>query len=85
MVVVVCYFVAFLILFMTNCIPLSHLWNPVPGGWCRELTTEEYTSVAFNLVIDLGIWVLPMPVLWNLQMPFRKKVFVTIMFSIGLM
>lgn len=84
MVVVVCYFVAFLILFMTNCIPLSHLWNPVPGGWCRELTTEEYTSVAFNLVIDLGIWVLPMPVLWNLQMPFRKKVFVTIMFSIGL-
>jgi hypothetical protein len=85
MLVVVGYFIAFMTLFMTNCTPLSHLWHPVPGGWCRQLTTEEYTSVAFNLVIDLGIVILPMPVLWRLQMPLRNKIFVSVMFGIGLM
>ncbi|KAI4595495.1 hypothetical protein KJ359_006841 [Pestalotiopsis sp. 9143b] len=84
MVAVVGYFIAFLILFMTNCIPLSNLWDPVPGGWCREITTEEYTSVAFNLVIDLGILILPMPAVWTLKMPLRNKVFVSIMFGVGL-
>lgn len=83
--VVVCYFIAFLVLFMTNCQPLSHLWDPVPGGWCRELTDEEYTSVAFNLLIDLGIVILPMPVLWRLKMPLQNKISVSIMFGIGLM
>ncbi|KAI0838423.1 hypothetical protein F5Y06DRAFT_268049 [Hypoxylon sp. FL0890] len=82
--VVVCYFVAFLIVFMTNCIPLSNLWDPVPGGWCRELTTEEYTSVVFNLVIDLSIVILPMPVLWQLKLPFRDKIFVSMMFGMGI-
>jgi hypothetical protein len=85
MVVVVGYFITFMALFMTNCVPLYHLWHPVPGGWCREVTIEEYTSVAFNLVIDLAIVILPMPALWRLQMPLRNKVYVSIMFSIGLM
>ncbi|KAG6369002.1 hypothetical protein INS49_003221 [Diaporthe citri] len=84
MAAVAIYFVAFLILFMTNCIPLSHLWNPVPGGWCRAIEIEEYTSVVFNLMIDLCIVILPMPSLWNLKMPLRNKFFVSIMFSIGL-
>lgn len=85
MAAVAIYFVAFLILFMTNCIPLSHLWDPVPWGWCRDLEIEQYTSVTFNLLIDLCIVILPMPSLWNLKMPLRNKFFVSIMFSIGLM
>ncbi|OTA92688.1 hypothetical protein M434DRAFT_318625 [Hypoxylon sp. CO27-5] len=84
MVVVGCYFVAFLIVFMTNCMPLSNLWDPVPGGWCRELTTEEYTSVVFNLIIDLSIVILPMPALWQLKLPLRNKIFVSIMFGMGI-
>lgn len=82
---VVAFGVAFFTLFMTQCQPVSNLWNPVPGGTCRDLTYQEYASVSVNMAIDLAIFFLPLPVLWTLQMTTRNKIFVTIMLSFGLM
>lgn len=36
-----------------------------------------------NLILDLSVIILPMPMLWSLQMPFWKKMGITAMFSIG--
>lgn len=75
--------ITFFFVFLTHCIPISQQWNPVPGGWCRSETVNELTSISINLVIDTAIVLLPMPWLWRLQMPFSKKVLVTVMFSFG--
>ncbi|OTB10577.1 hypothetical protein K445DRAFT_70015, partial [Daldinia sp. EC12] len=83
MAIVACYGIAFMALFMTICHPIDQLWNPVPGGYCRNTSIQEYTSVSFNLIIDLCIFLLPMPWLWGLQMPSRNKVAISIMFGIG--
>lgn len=83
MMVVICYGIAFLAVFMTICQPIDQMWNPVPGGWCRDTSDQEFSSVAFNLVLDLAIFILPMPWLWGLKMPLRNKVAVSVMFGIG--
>lgn len=79
------YGVAFLVIFCTNCRPISQQWDPVPGGVCKDVTIEQIASVSVNMVIDTAIVVLPMPPLWGLQMPIRKKIAITGLFSIGLM
>ncbi|KAI8631860.1 hypothetical protein F5Y19DRAFT_463039 [Xylariaceae sp. FL1651] len=74
----------FIVVILTNCNPIHQLWDPVPGGWCQDVTIEQFTIIGFNLVIDLAIVIFPMPILWQLQMPRHSKIFVTMMFSIGL-
>lgn len=83
--VVIAFGISFFVVFMTQCHPVSFIWNPVPGGACRDLTYQEYASVSVNMAIDLAIFILPLPVLWTLQMTTRNKVYVTIMLSFGLM
>lgn len=83
--VVGAYGVSFLVVFCTNCQPISQSWNPVEGGHCKDVRIEEIVSVSVNMVIDAIIVVMPMPVLWGLQMPIRKKIAITFLFSLGLM
>lgn len=83
--VTIAFGIAFFVVFLTQCHPVSYLWNPVPGGGCRNLAYQEYASVSANLAIDIAIFILPLPVLWTLQMTTRYKFYVTIMLSFGLM
>ena len=85
MVVVAAYCISFFCVFFTNCRPLTHAWNPVPGGHCKSVTVEEITSVSVNMAIDIAIVVLPMPSLWKLQMATKKKVGISVLFGLGLL
>lgn len=76
---------SFLVVFLTRCRPLSQMWDPVLGGTCRKLQVEQFACGTTNLIIDIFIVILPMPVLWRLKMPIRQKFIVSIMFSIGIM
>ncbi|KAI2639384.1 hypothetical protein GGS21DRAFT_488324 [Xylaria nigripes] len=80
----VIYVVSFIPIFLTNCIPLSQYWDPKPTGWCRNTLISDNVTIGFNLLLDFGILILPLPVLWRLQMSLRDKITVTSMFSIGL-
>jgi hypothetical protein len=81
---VAAYFVAFLVLFMTQCHPVSYGWNPVPGGGCRDVRVQQISSITASILLDFVIAVLPIPVLWNLQMRPRNKNTVAAMFLMGL-
>ncbi|KAJ4416152.1 hypothetical protein N0V82_006912 [Gnomoniopsis sp. IMI 355080] len=75
--------IAFFVVFLTNCTPVSQEWNPVPWGHCRDQSPSEFGSVSCSLAIDFAIIVLPFPWLWKLQMPMRNKITVSITLSIG--
>ncbi|KAI1819689.1 hypothetical protein F4861DRAFT_121761 [Xylaria intraflava] len=77
------YIITSIPLFLTNCIPLSQYWDPKPTGWCRNPSISDNVTIAYNLLIDFGILILPLPVLWRLQMSLRDKVTVTAMFGFG--
>lgn len=75
-----------MIVFFTRCIPVSYAWNPKQPGKCyRGLYLDELTSLVINIVLDIAIIVLPLPILWGLKMAVRTKLTVTFMFSLGLM
>ena len=67
------------------CHPFKYSWDKtVPGGSCAP-SKQAYLSVAIvNLIIDLSIVALPMPILWSLQMRTAKKVAISAILSIGL-
>ncbi|KAL2205679.1 hypothetical protein CC79DRAFT_1324326 [Sarocladium strictum] len=52
-------------------------------GSCTDLHPIYYGQAAFNIASDLAILVLPMPVVWNLQMKQQKRLAVIGIFSIG--
>lgn len=68
------------------CQPLSFQWNPsIPGGYCGNQKSLDLFIGVFNLLTDVTVVVLPMPVLWGLQMAVRKKLVLSSMFGLGIM
>ena len=67
------------------CRPFEYNWNKYIPGTCGD-TTQAYEAVGIlNLMTDLTIVILPMPVLWKLQLPVAKKVALTFMFGVGVL
>ncbi len=83
--VTVSYAFIFIPIFFTQCKPVHAAWDPVLSlTKCRPITQQEFASVAINMALDLAVVVLPLPVVWSLRMPTRKKIAVSLMFSLGL-
>lgn len=66
------------------CLPLEKLWHPWVPGHCIDRRTLDLCTAAFNLVMDLSILILPQRVIWKLQMTAKRKLGVSLVFSIGL-
>ncbi|KAL4994178.1 hypothetical protein BDV10DRAFT_197722 [Aspergillus recurvatus] len=61
----------FAVVFM--CSPISRVWNRLIPGNCRSLSGTWLGSGVSSVFIDVLILVLPIPILWGLQMkPLRK-------------
>lgn len=70
---------------LTFCQPISYMWHPVPGGSCKSPLVLEVTSVAISMFLDIVIVIMPMPLLWRLQMAARHNVVIMVMFSLSLL
>lgn len=65
------------------CWPIAKNWDKTITGSCGS-TIQAYEAFGIiNLTIDLAIVVLPMPLLWGLQLPVAKKIALTAIFGIG--
>lgn len=72
------------ILTILSCQPVEFFWNrDISGGSCLDITALAYANSGLAVVHDLIIIVLPISMLWNLQMTRKKKVFIGIMFALG--
>ena len=67
------------------CRPIAYRWNKtIEGGTCGEQKSFDMFVAVFNLLLDVTTVVLPMPILWGLQMAFGKKIALTLMFGMGI-
>ncbi|KAI1095499.1 hypothetical protein F5B19DRAFT_439749 [Rostrohypoxylon terebratum] len=65
------------------CIPPEKLWYENTQGHCGD-SSKMYTACATSdLGIDVIIILLPMPVLWGLQLATSKKIALTFVFGLG--
>ncbi|KAL8952372.1 MAG: hypothetical protein Q9222_001708 [Ikaeria aurantiellina] len=69
-----------------QCTPASFYWTQVTmktKGTCVDLSTLLLVTAITNIVTDVAILVLPMPVVWNLHIQRSQKVAVTGIFLLG--
>ena len=65
------------------CRPLAYYWDPLLEHTCGNTEAAYLAAHVINLVTDISVIVLPMPVLWNLNMRASKKLGISIMFGGG--
>ena len=85
MAVTALYFSAVFLETLLICRPLAFNWDHTIEGSCGNQTLALLLTGTANLIIDVAIVILPLPVLWRLQMPVVRKVGISAMFSIGVL
>lgn len=81
--------VIIVLLTIFQCVPVSYNWL----GWtgtqkparCTNLNAQTYASSSINIIQDVVILVLPLPWLVKLNVGWRRKLNVLLMFSIGIL
>ncbi|KAH7371737.1 hypothetical protein BKA66DRAFT_572706 [Pyrenochaeta sp. MPI-SDFR-AT-0127] len=73
--------IVFATIFM--CKPIAKQWNPVLEGTCGSNNALWLGSAIPSVLIDLIILILPMPMLWRLQLRRSRKILVTTVFVCG--
>lgn len=66
------------------CRPIEAFWDADVKGKCLELVTFTYFTNISNLITDIWIFLMPIPVIWHLQLQTKKKLMLCLIFSIGL-
>jgi hypothetical protein len=67
------------------CTPREKIWNKLHvGGHCMNYRAIIMSTAIFNVVSDLAILLLPVRTVWNLQIPIRKKIAISLLFGTGL-
>ncbi|KAL1997775.1 hypothetical protein VTN02DRAFT_791 [Thermoascus thermophilus] len=66
-----------------NCIPVKKFWEPDTPGYCLKFEVLWFLNASVNMVTDLTILILPMPVLSHLQLPRKQKMAIMAVFAVG--
>ncbi|OQE03124.1 hypothetical protein PENVUL_c035G06518 [Penicillium vulpinum] len=72
-----------------SCFPPAKFWDltgTVPGN-CMSATSQQTFYEAngvLNIVTDILVYLTPIPMLWKVQIPLRKKIALTGVFGLGI-
>lgn len=67
-----------------QCTPVFYLWDrSIPGGYCMNFIAFAMFTAIFNIVIDVLILALPVPIVWQLHLETSKKIGVLGLFMLG--
>ncbi|KAI0836432.1 hypothetical protein F5Y06DRAFT_273383 [Hypoxylon sp. FL0890] len=77
----------FFLILVLQCRPLSLMWG-VGQGSCIDFDTNVRTGLAFSVIDIVLNWMyslLPIPMLWKVQIGLRLKIILFILFGLGLL
>lgn len=66
-----------------GCSPQSKYWNTDIPGHCVSFRTANLIFSSLNIFSDIFIMILPLPMIWNMQLSWRGKVGVSLVFLSG--
>ncbi|KAI5859277.1 hypothetical protein GGS23DRAFT_586416 [Durotheca rogersii] len=78
--------IAFTFTVALQCTPVSTLWEKFEieyGDSCITVQPFYFSLAISDLILDVVIFILPVPHLWQLQLPWREKVGVAGIFLLG--
>ncbi|KAL3455725.1 hypothetical protein BJX64DRAFT_281876 [Aspergillus heterothallicus] len=70
-----------------SCAPINYFWEKWDGeheGHCTSHNALLLAHAIMNIVMDVVVIAIPMPILWTLHMSFEKKVGMCVMFAVGI-
>ena len=68
-----------------QCSPVAYAFNKTILGTCIDMTAFWFANAAFNILSDLVIIALPVPVISKLQLPLRSKIALCGLFAVGIL
>lgn len=81
----VIYLIATTITSIVQCSPVAFAWDPtIDDGTCIDLAKFFIFNGVVALLTDLLVLVLPLPLVWGLQLPFSQKLALIPVFGIGI-
>jgi hypothetical protein len=66
-----------------QCHPLSTFWDFGDNGVCVDVVALYYSILSIHLATEIAIMVLPIPILLKLQVPFRQRFGIILLFCLG--
>ncbi|KAB2108645.1 hypothetical protein AG0111_0g3234 [Alternaria gaisen] len=77
---------ALTILNLLQCRPIGAAWDsPVPDtAHCTNIVTIYLSSAPLNIITDIAILFLPMPILTSMRLPKKQKIILVITFGFGI-
>ena len=84
MTLIALYYLAAWIATIFQSVPVPAIWIKSLQGQCINITLFFYVNAAFNIFTDVCIMVLPVPVIRSLNLPFRQKIALCLVFAVGL-
>jgi hypothetical protein len=86
-VLVILWTITTMLLGLLQCRPVASYWDPAayPDHYCSPFLPGWYSNAAVNILSDIVIFTLPIPVLWKLQMPKSQRISLIGIFGFGLL
>ncbi|MCJ1412463.1 hypothetical protein MMC19_006557 [Ptychographa xylographoides] len=72
--IVVSWQIAIGLTFIFQCTPIEKAWNFTMPGTCINITTQFIANAIPNIFTDIVILLMPLPLVWKLQMRMTQKV-----------
>ena len=85
MLVVSLYYIITAFLKVWECTPRPRIWNKTIDGTCISVSGILNTDGVFNTLSDFLIIVVPIKAVWTLQVKGNKKMWIFLLFTVGLM
>ncbi|KAK0747043.1 hypothetical protein B0T18DRAFT_326855 [Schizothecium vesticola] len=78
------YLIATTVTSIVQCTPVALAWDASVDGHCIDLPKFFIFNGVVALLTDLLVLVLPLPLVWGLQLPFSQKLALIPVFGIGI-
>lgn len=82
-VLVSCWGISQLLIGIFMCTPIAGFWDKSLNPKCIPNFPQYYINAAGNIITDIMVFVLPMPVIKHLNLPQRQRILLYGIFSIG--
>lgn len=66
-----------------NCKPISAFWTT--EGTCLNFKQFAIGYAIVNIISDFAVWLMPIPRVWEIQLPKPQKIALSLIFALGLL
>lgn len=77
------YSIAQIVMSIFQCTPVHKAWDPATPGTCLNTYIAATTPAAINVVADFATVFLPMPLIWGMQITWKRKLQLLGIFMLG--